>query len=152
METFTICFRARLKKGWVEWVPSCFSARFTHPETWFLPPFFSSLKQRIPSGKGCFFFSLQTLCESSERPNPPVVQKRDPRTFPRFALKKVLACLQHSMFDFLVLRKCNFSTVKFDQKIKSIEEFSLRDVWRLIYVYIYVYIYIYTYDLYILSK
>ena len=88
METFTICFRARLKKGWVEWVPSCFSARFTHPETWFLPPFFSSLKQRIPSGKGCFFFSLQTLCESSERPNPPVVQKRDPRTFPRFAVKK----------------------------------------------------------------
>ena len=82
------------------------------------------------------------------------VQKRDPRTFPRFALKKVLACLQHSMFDFLVLRKCNFSTVKFDQKIKSIEEFSLRDVWRLIYMYIYVYIYtyIYTYDLYILSK
>ena len=23
-ETFTICFRARLKKGWVVWDPSCF--------------------------------------------------------------------------------------------------------------------------------
>jgi hypothetical protein len=100
-ETFIICFRARLKKGGVEGDPSCFFARVTHPETWFLPPFFLYLKQRIPSGKGCFFFlSLQTPSESSELPNPPVVQKRDPRTFPRFALKKRVGVPATFHFDF----------------------------------------------------
>jgi hypothetical protein len=100
-------------------------------------PFLSSLKQRIPSGKGCFLLSLQTLCESSEMPNPPVVQKRDPRTFPRFALKKVLACLQHSILIFC-FPNCIFHVSNLIRRSTPFEKVSLRDVWRLICIYIYI--------------
>ena len=78
---------ASRKGGW-SGIRLAFSARVTHPETWFLPPFFLSFETTDTFGKGCFFISLQTLCESSEKPNPPVFKKRDPRTFPRFAVKK----------------------------------------------------------------
>ena len=77
------------------------------------------------------------------------VQKRDPRTFPRFALKKVLACLQHSIVEFFVFRTAVFHVCEFDQKIKV----HLRKFLCATYgVLIYMYVYIYTYDLHILSK
>ena len=38
------------------------------------------------------YFHYRRFARVVKMPNPPVVQKRDPRTFPRFALKKVLAC------------------------------------------------------------
>ena len=75
------------------------------------------------------------------------VQKRDPRTFPRFALKKVLACLQHSIVEFFV-SELFFHIANLIRRSKPFEEVSLRDVWRLICICMY----IYTYDLYILSK
>ena len=99
-ETFTICFRARLKKGWWSGIRLAFRRELPTLKLGFSLPFLSSLKQRIPSGKGYFLLSLQTLCESSEMPNPPVVQNRDPRTFPRFAFEKSASVPAAFHFDF----------------------------------------------------
>ena len=40
-ETFTICFRARLKKGWVVWDPSCFFGESYPPWNLVSPSLFS---------------------------------------------------------------------------------------------------------------
>ena len=48
------------------------------------------------------YTSLQTHCESSDQPNPPVVQKRDPLACPRFAVEKgvcVAVCSERVNFS-----------------------------------------------------
>ena len=54
-----VCFRARLKKGWVVWVPSYVFGEFYPPEMLFLPPF-TFLKQRIPCVRAVSCFPVPT--------------------------------------------------------------------------------------------
>jgi hypothetical protein len=104
-ETFRIYVStlASRKGGWCGF-RLAFSARVTHPESGFLPSLFSFWNN------GCLvqglslplYTSLQTHCESSDQPNPPVVQKRDPLACPRFAVEKgvcVAVCSERVNFS-----------------------------------------------------
>ena len=130
---------ASRKGGW-SGIRLAFSARVTHPETWFLPPFSLLLKQRISLVRVVSSFHYRRLARVVILPNPLVVQTRDPRTFPRFAVKKKRVCVQHFISDFLF--RTEFFTFHFfaDQRIQHSSRSFLRDVWRLRYVYIYIYL------------
>ena len=146
-ETFTICFRARLKKGWVEWVPSCFSARFTHPETWFLPPF------SLPWNNG--YLLVRVVSSFHYRRFARVVKCLTLPLFKNGILvhspavpwksASVLTAFHVRLF---VFRSCIFHLWIFGQKIKSIQgSFSARRMAFDMYMYMYMYIhmiYIYT--------
>ena len=87
-----ICFRARLKLGWVERVPSCLFGEGYPPRNGVSPFLFLFSRNNgfLVSGLFLVSFHYRRLARVVNflRPNPPVVQKRDPRTFPRFAVKK----------------------------------------------------------------
>ena len=87
-----ICFRARLKLGWVERVPSCLFGEGYPPRNGVSPSLFLFSRNNgfLVSGLFLVSFHYRRLARVVNflRPNPPVVQKRDPRTFPRFAVKK----------------------------------------------------------------
>ena len=62
---------------------------------------------------------------------------------PPLCLEKVLACLQHSMFDCLFSEAAFFTCEFLVRRSNPFKEVSLRDVWRLICICICIYIYIY---------
>ena len=88
-ETFRIYVPtlASRKGGWCGFRLT-FPVRVTHPETQgFFPPCFFLVKQRMPCARVVSIFHIfasDALRELRKQPNPPVVQTRDPRTFPRF--------------------------------------------------------------------
>ena len=112
-----ICFRARLKKGWVVWVPSCVFGESYPPWNCVSSLLFSFWNN------GCLvqglslplYTSLQTHCESSDQPNPPVVQKRDPLACPRFAVEKGVCGSLFREFEFFRSRLHAFSVWSFWQ-------------------------------------
>ena len=69
-----VCFRARLKNGWVVWDP-CFSLPFPSETT-------------DTSGKGCFFSSLQRPCESSDFAYPSRCSKTGSSHIPPLCCEK----------------------------------------------------------------
>ena len=147
-ETFTICFRARLKKGWVVWDPSCFFGESYPPWNLVSPSLFSLpwnngyLRVRVVSSFHYRRFARVVTCltlplfKNGILVHSPAVPWKSASLLTAFHVR------------LFVFRSCIFHLWIFGQKIKSIQgSFSAR---RMAFdMYMYMYIYIYTYDLYI---